>query len=116
MAPRAGLARSAYLATALAVSRPTRSLAGRPAAAAAARGAPNRRRNVIFFLVLMAATARLPFERRVHQRIIMIMIVLAAVAGIARDNEARIVAWDRRRNLRYRRSRTRSRRLPAGGA
>ena len=52
-------------------------------------------------LVRLAALARLPRDRHFQQHVIMLVIALAAVAGLARQGKAsllaRLVAWDKKR-------------------
>jgi hypothetical protein len=47
-------------------------------------------------------------SRRFHELVICAVIALAALAGLARENQtrtwARLVAWDRRQNLRHQRT------------
>jgi hypothetical protein len=51
-----------------------------------------------------AAAARIARDRRTYERVIIFALVLAAAAGMARDNQARslarLAAWDKRRTLR----------------
>jgi hypothetical protein len=65
----------------------------------------NRGKQLAILVIGLAAVARLPGNRRAQQHAIMLAIVLAAMAGLARDSQARsferLTAWDKRRNVRY---------------
>jgi hypothetical protein len=51
----------------------------------------------------VTVTARIVRDRRTYERVILLAILLAAAAGIARAGEvrfmARLIAWDKRRTL-----------------
>jgi hypothetical protein len=65
--------------------------------------AVSRRPKVVMAVVGLAAAARMAGDRRTHERVILIAIVLAAAVGLARagqtQSRARLTAWDRRRTL-----------------
>ena len=50
-----------------------------------------------------AAAARIVRDRRTYERVILLAIVLAAAAGMARASQlrsvARLIAWDKRQRL-----------------
>jgi hypothetical protein len=60
-------------------------------------------RHVVMVVVGLAAVAHLAQDRRNLQHVVMVVVVLAAIEGLARGSKdrllARLVAWDRRRNL-----------------
>lgn len=56
-------------------------------------------------------------SRPLHERIVLALVVLAALTGLARENQtrniARLVAWDQKQTLRQQRA-VRARRVRAG--
>src|SRR5260370_40504873 len=75
-----------------------------PGGPAARSPAATHRRRWVMLAIMAVAAARLPRDSRTHQHVIMAAILLAAAAGFARDSQARMAKWDKRRNLRYLRS------------
>ena len=75
----------------------------RNAAARTARAADRRRRAALLAAGLVAL-GRLPRDRQFQERVIMLVIGIAAAAAIARENQARslarLAAWDQRQKLR----------------
>jgi len=66
-----------------------------------ARQAPAAgRRKRVARTVLLAWAARLPWDSRFQQRVILLGIALGAVRGLARDGQARAAAWDQRQRQR----------------
>jgi hypothetical protein len=69
------------------------------------RRAANGHHRVITLGIELDAVAHFLRSRRFHEHVIVGVIVLAALASMARENQARtrarVAAWDRRRNLRY---------------
>ena len=67
------------------------------------RGA-NSRHHGIMVVIGLALAARLARDSRSYESVIMVVIGVAAVAGLAKASRARsfarLVAWDKRRNLR----------------
>jgi hypothetical protein len=63
----------------------------------------SRRQKVILAVIGVTAAARIARDGRIHERVVVLAIVLAAVAGIARSSEAhsveRLTAWDKQRTL-----------------
>jgi hypothetical protein len=63
----------------------------------------SRQHRAIMFRLEMGAVARLLQSRRFHENVIIGVIGLAALAQLFRENQARalarLVAWDKRRNL-----------------
>lgn len=61
----------------------------------------SRRQKVALAAVGVTAVARIARDRRTYERVIVLTIVLAAAAGIARSSQAhsleRLIAWDRKR-------------------
>jgi len=66
------------------------------------------RRRVLMFVIVPAAVARLARDSRSQQHAIVLVIGLAAAARLARHGQAgllsRLAAWDKRRNVRHLRS------------
>jgi hypothetical protein len=64
----------------------------------------SRENHMAWLLVGLAAAARLPRDPRFQRRLIMLAIGLAAAADLARNSEsaslARLLAWDRRQQMR----------------
>jgi hypothetical protein len=62
-------------------------------------------KRIALLMIGVAAVARLPGNSRAQQHAIMLGIFLGAAAGLTKDSQAqsraRLVAWDKRRNLRY---------------
>lgn len=65
--------------------------------------AASRRQNTVLTVIGVTAAARIVRDRRTYERVILLAIVLAAAAGIARAGQARsmarLIAWDRRQTL-----------------
>jgi hypothetical protein len=63
----------------------------------------NRRQKVVLAAIGATAAARIVRNRRTYERVILLAIVLAAAAGIARASQlrsiARLIAWDKQRTL-----------------
>jgi hypothetical protein len=63
----------------------------------------DRLQKAVVAAVGLAAVARIARDRRTHERIILVAIVLAAAADAARTGEARskerLIAWDKRQAL-----------------
>jgi hypothetical protein len=57
-------------------------------------GAARRKR--VARTIMLTWAARLPWERRFQQRVILLAITLGAARGLARDGGTRVVAWDQR--------------------
>jgi hypothetical protein len=53
------------------------------------------RRKRVARTVILAWVARLPWERRFQQRMIVLAIAVGAVRGMARQGQARAAAWDK---------------------
>jgi hypothetical protein len=75
-----------------------------PAGTVSQSPSASRPPKVVMAMIGGAAAARIARDRRTYERVIIFALVLAAAAGIARDNQARSVArlaaWDKRRTLR----------------
>lgn len=67
--------------------------------------AAERRRRAVLFAAMLVALGRLPRDRRFQEHAITLAIVVAAVASLGRENQARtlarLAAWDRRQYERY---------------
>jgi uncharacterized protein HemX len=63
-----------------------------------ARGSGHRKR--VARTIMLAWVARLPWERRFQQRVILLAIALGAVRGLARQGQTRASAWDQRSRAR----------------
>lgn len=61
---------------------------------------PAARRKRVARTVLLAWAARLPWDSRFQQRVILLAIAVGAARGLARDGQARAVAWDQRQRQR----------------
>ncbi|MEP7022850.1 MAG: hypothetical protein ABJB47_03370 [Actinomycetota bacterium] len=76
----------------------------RPSASARSQQAVARRRDAVLLVIGVAAFARLLWDSRAQQHVIMFAIGLAAVAALARESQARslarLAAWDRSQNAR----------------
>jgi len=70
--------------------------AGQPPRQAPAAG----RRKQVARTVMLAWAARLPWDSRFQQRLIMLAIAVGALRGLARDGQARAAAWDQRQRQR----------------
>jgi hypothetical protein len=59
------------------------------------------RQKVVLAAIGATAVARIARNRRTYERVIVLAIVLAAAAGMARSSQAhsleRLIAWDRKR-------------------
>jgi hypothetical protein len=59
-------------------------------------------------MVILRIGLGILLSRRFHELVICAVIALAALAGLARENQtrtwARLVAWDKRQNLRHQRA------------
>ncbi len=97
MALKVGISQSARAATAAVMPR-------RPADPARLSRALMRKKRAVMLVIMLAWAVRLPRERATQQHALMFVILLAAAGGFARDNQARVAAWDKRRNQRYLRS------------
>jgi hypothetical protein len=66
-------------------------------------GAVSHQRDVVWLGIGLAALTRLLRDPRFHGRVIVSVVGLAALASLARENQARVkarlVAWDRARRL-----------------
>jgi hypothetical protein len=60
-------------------------------------------RKAILAAIAVRAAARVAWDRRTHERVIMVALVVAAVAGLAHASGnrsvARLIAWDKQRTL-----------------
>jgi ATP-dependent DNA ligase len=58
------------------------------------------RRKRVARTIILAWIARLPWERRFQQRLILVAIAIGAMRGMARDGATRASAWDARQRAR----------------
>jgi hypothetical protein len=58
------------------------------------------RRKRVARTIILAWIARLPWERRFQQRLILVAIAIGAMRGMARDGATRASAWDQRSRTR----------------
>ena len=67
--------------------------------------AAERRRRAVLVAVVLVALARVPRDRRFQEHVLMLAIVLAAIASLGKENQARalarLIAWDERQYQRY---------------
>jgi hypothetical protein len=65
--------------------------------------AVNRPPKVVIAVIGLTAAARMARDRRTHERVILLAIVLAAAVDVAREGKVRsvtrLIAWDRQRTL-----------------
>lgn len=65
--------------------------------------AVNRPPKVVMAVIGLTAAARMARDRRTHERVILLAIVLAAAVDVAREGKVRsvtrLIAWDRQRTL-----------------
>ena len=63
----------------------------------------SRRQKTVLAVIGVTAAARIVGDRRTYERVILLAIVLAAAAGMARASQlrsiARLIAWDKQRTL-----------------
>ena len=63
----------------------------------------SRRQNTVLAVIGATAAARIVRNRRTYERVILLAIVLAAAAGMARASQlrsvARLIEWDKRQAL-----------------
>jgi hypothetical protein len=94
--------------------RPTREARSAPgipvppdASSPAARARVRRQQRIIWYRVGLASAVTMLRSRRFHERVILGAVALAALAGMAKENQTRtmgrLVAWDKRRILRAQR-------------
>lgn len=61
------------------------------------------RQKAILAAIVVRAAARIALDRRTHERVIMVALVVAAAAGLAHAGGARsiarLIAWDKQKTL-----------------
>lgn len=76
----------------------------------------SRRQKTVLAVIGVTAAARIVRDRRTFERVILLAIVMAAAAGLARAGQvrsiARLVAWDKRQTLAEQRRAAHRRRGP----
>ncbi len=67
--------------------------------------AAERRRRAVLVAVVLVALARVPRDSRFQEHVLTLAIVLAAVASMGKESQARalarLIAWDDRQYQRY---------------
>ena len=65
--------------------------------------AESRRPKAVLAVIGLVAVARMARDRRTHENLILLALVVAAALGLGRASEvglkARLIAWDRKRTL-----------------
>jgi len=77
----------------------------------------SRQQKAALAVIGVTAAARIVRDRRTYERVVLVALVLAAVAGLARAGQAhsiaRLIAWDKQRTLaELRRAKPHDRRSP----